>query len=154
MNDTLEARYNQVLYTGYAQSDTHPGRLATLARLFGMSPAPPEGCRVLDIGCGDGINLISIAQSLPNSSCVGIDLSERTIALGCAIVTEVGLTNVTLMKMDIMDITPEFGAFDYIIAHGLYSWIPDGVRDRLLAVCRQNLAPQGVAYISYNTYPG
>jgi methyltransferase-like protein/trans-aconitate methyltransferase len=154
MNDTLEARYNDVLYTGYAQFYTHPGRLAMLARLFGMSPAPPERCRVLDIGCGDGVNLMSIAQSLPNSTCVGIDLSERTIKLGRAIAEEVGLTNVTLAKIDIMDITPEFGTFDYIIAHGVYSWIPDAVRDRLLDVCRQNLAPQGVAYISYNTYPG
>ncbi|MCX6631793.1 MAG: methyltransferase regulatory domain-containing protein, partial [Candidatus Solibacter sp.] len=49
---------------------------------------------------------------------------------------------------------PREGEFDYIFAHGLYSWIPAGVRDRLLAVCRERLAPQGVVFVSYNVYPG
>ena len=44
--------------------------------------------------------------------------------------------------------------FDYIIAHGVYSWVPDPVRDRILAICSESLSPNGVAYVSYNTYPG
>src|SRR5262249_6262531 len=54
----------------------------------------------------------------------------------------------------IMDVDHNTGQFDYIICHGVYSWVPAEVRDKILAICSQNLAPNGIAYVSYNTYPG
>ena len=62
--------------------------------------------------------------------------------------------NIELRQFDITQITREFGEFDYIIAHGVYSWIPPNARDHLLRVCKENLSPNGVAYVSYNVYPG
>ena len=67
---------------------------------------------------------------------------------------DLGLSNISLRAADLRDLGPDEGEFDYIFAHGLYSWIPADVRDRLLAVCRERLAPQGVAFVSYNVYPG
>ena len=67
---------------------------------------------------------------------------------------DLGLSNMNLVAADLRDIGAGHGAFDYIIAHGVYSWVPAEVRDRLLAVCAERLSPQGVAYISYNAYPG
>jgi len=44
--------------------------------------------------------------------------------------------------------------FDYIILHGLYSWVPLDVQAALLPLCRRLLSEHGIIYISYNTYPG
>ena len=67
--------YDSVLYPSHACAETHPDRLATLATLFGLSPAPVERCRVLELGCGDGGNLLAMAFALPGSTFVGVDLA-------------------------------------------------------------------------------
>ena len=146
--------YDQVPYTSLSYSESHPDRLATTATLFGMAPAPVARCRVLELGCASGGNLIPMAYGLPGSQFLGIDLSRRQIEQGRTTIAELGLDNVALEPLNILDIDSDLGVFDYIIAHGVYSWVPAAVQDKLFEVCRQCLAPQGVAYVSYNTYPG
>jgi methyltransferase-like protein len=125
-----------------------------VATLFGMQPAPVDRCRVLELGCGDGSNLIPMAVGLPHSTFVGIDLAARPIVNGQDTVRTLGLTNIRLQRLDIAEIGGEFGVFDYIIAHGLYSWVPAAARERILAICPTHLAPNGVAFVSYNSLPG
>jgi methyltransferase-like protein/2-polyprenyl-3-methyl-5-hydroxy-6-metoxy-1,4-benzoquinol methylase len=146
--------YDKVPYPHVSHSMSHPDRLATVAALLGMQPAPLERCRVLELGCAGGANLIPMAYTLPGSHFVGIDNSSAHIAEGQAMVTALDLPNINLKQMSIADVTETIGQFDYIIAHGVYSWVPPAIQDKLLTICRQNLAPNGVAYISYNTYPG
>jgi methyltransferase-like protein/SAM-dependent methyltransferase len=146
--------YDEVPYPSTSFIVSHPDNLATLATLLGMRPSPVEHCRVLELGCASGGNIVPMALSLPESEFVGIDLSGRQIAEGQAMVDAVGLKNVTLQHMNILDVNADFGQFDYIITHGIYSWVPSEVQDKILEICKQNLAPNGVAYISYNTYPG
>src|SRR5438552_968885 len=141
-------------YPSLAHVQTHSDRLATIAALFGLQTAPVEKCRVLELGCGDGTNLISMAYGLPNSEFVGIDAAGRAIAEGNEMNRDLSLDNVRLQKLDLMEFAPVGEPFDYIIAHGVYSWVPDPVRDRILAICSESLSPNGVAYVSYNTYPG
>ena len=149
----MPSTYDRVPYLGLPLPQTHPDRLGIIATLFGMSPAPAGSCRVLELGCGDGGNLIPMALTLPQSTFEGIDLAETAIEQGREVVSALGLRNITLRPLDVMQASG-LGEFDYIVAHGLYSWVPADVRDRLFHVCRSNLAPQGIAYISYNTYPG
>lgn len=146
--------YDEVPYRGSAIPQTHPNRLATLATLFGMTPAAVDSSRLLEIGCGDGHNLIPMAYALPGSRFVGIDLAAQPIAAGQAMIAALGLKNIALRQLDILDVGPELGQFDFLIAHGVYSWVPANVQDRLLALCRRHLAANGVAYVSYDTYPG
>jgi methyltransferase-like protein len=147
--------YDEVLYPAAVFPQTHPNRLATIAFLRGVQPAPINRCRVLELGCGVASNLIGMAFQLPESEFIGLDLAQRPIASGQTSVAELGLRNISLHSMDVCDAsTEQFGRFDFIIAHGLYSWVPHPVRDRILAICREMLNPQGVAYISYNAYPG
>lgn len=146
--------YNEVPYPGSAVTTTHPAQLRAMARLFGMHPAQPERCRVLELGCGDGANLVPMAYGLPDSEFVGIDLSVRQVAAATDLVREVGLANARFLAMDIRDATTLDGPFDYIICHGVFSWVPDEVRAAILEGCRALLAPQGVAFVSYNTLPG
>jgi SAM-dependent methyltransferase len=109
---------------------------------------------VLELGCGDGGNLIPMALGLPRASFVGVDLAHDPIARGEALAAELGAGNVQLLQADVAALPDDLGTFDYVIAHGLYSWIPPRARDALLAVCGRLLAPRGVAYVSYNAYPG
>ena len=147
--------YDEVLYPSRAFPQSHPNRLATVAFLRGMQPAPINRCRVLELGCGVGANLIGMAFQLAASEFIGLDLARRPIASGQAFVSELGLRNISMHSMDLREASLErFGRFDYIIAHGVYSWVPQPVRKRILAICREMLNPQGVAYISYNAYPG
>jgi SAM-dependent methyltransferase len=147
--------YDEVLYPAQTFPQTHPNRLATIAFLRGMEPAQVNRCRVLELGCGVGSNLIGMAFQLPESQFIGLDLARRPIASGQTFVRELGLGNIALHSIDVCEANPErFGRFDFIIAHGLYSWVPQPVRERILAICREMLEPQGVAYISYNAYPG
>jgi SAM-dependent methyltransferase len=119
-----------------------------------MTPAPVPRCRVLELGCGNGANLIPMAYSLPQSRFVGVDLAEKPVAAGARTIARLGLHNISLGVADLRDIGSRYGEFDYIIAHGLYSWIPPDVRDCLLCVCSRRLRPQGIAFVSYNAYPG
>ena len=146
--------YNAISYLTLPRQKTHPDRLAATGTFFGMTPAPVTGCRVLEIGCGDGNNLIPMAYQLPASRFTGIDLADEPIQAGRRMIADLGLTNISLVAADLRDFPSDAGEFDYIVAHGLYSWVPAEIRDSLMALCRQLLAPQGIAFISYNAYPG
>jgi SAM-dependent methyltransferase len=153
--DRIRSEYDAVQYPGGAFAPTQPDHLRVTAALAGMSSAAPASrCRVLEVGCAQGRNLMPMAQSLPDSGFLGIDLSPRQVETGQRIIEQVGLKNIELRCQDMLQFEPEPGAFDYIIAHGVYSWIPAHVRDRLMQICSRGLAPNGIAYISYNTLPG
>jgi methyltransferase-like protein len=146
--------YDELPYESKPFEATHPNRLAAIGRLYGMQTAPPDRCRVLELGCAGGGNLLPMAAYLPGSEFVGVDLSAVQIEAARRGADRARLANVRFHAMSISDITPDFGCFDYVIAHGVYSWVPDFVREKLLAVCAANLAPEGIAYVSYNTFPG
>ena len=154
MLDASPTSYDDVPYESYPLWVTHPDHLATVATLAGMRPAPVERCRVLELGCASGGNLIPMAVGIPEGSFVGVDLSPAQVAAGRATVRALGLTNVTLEARSITELEDTLGMFDYIVCHGVYSWVPPAVQDEILAACARHLAPQGLAYVSYNTYPG
>jgi methyltransferase-like protein/SAM-dependent methyltransferase len=147
-------RYDEVPYPGQAIAHTSPDAMATKGTLFGMSPAPAETCRVLELGCAAGSNLVAMAVPLPDARFIGIDASQRQIEMGRALVRELGIGNVELTAGDILDLSADLGEFDYIVCHGVYSWVPAAVQERILEIFARHLAPQGIAYLSYNTYPG
>ena len=146
--------YDDVIYPSFPYLQTHPANLATIARLFGLQSPAVGTCRVLELGCASGGNLLPMAEDFPDAQFVGIDLSPRQIEIGLAAVKALGLTNLSLRAASILDIDADWGRFDYILCHGVYSWVPDAVQDKILAICRDNLSPNGIAYVSYNTYPG
>lgn len=146
--------YDIVDYPGAARPQTHPDNLAAIARLHGVAAASPTACHYLEVGCGDAANLLPLALAYPESRFVGIDLSEVAVARGEALRRELGLTNLRLDVADLTRWTPPAEPFDYICAHGFYSWVPPHVRDALLQLCDDTLAASGVAYVSYNALPG
>lgn len=147
------SNYDNVPYPGYPYPATHPDLLAAIAILFGMNPPAVRSCRVLEIGCGDGSNIIPMAISLPHAEFLGIDLAAKPISRARAVIRRSLIRNVTVQVMDLLDVTSDFGKFDYIIAHGFYSWVPAPLQDKLLQVCGELLTSDGIAFISYNTFP-
>lgn len=154
VTQALAAAYDETPYQSNAFSISAPGHLRAVAALYGISAPPVANARVLELGCAAGGNLLPYAVAHPEARAVGVDLSVQQIEAGQSIVKAMGLKNLDLRAMSITDITPEFGQFDYIIVHGVFSWVPPEVREAILRVCRENLAPEGIAYVSYNTYPG
>jgi methyltransferase-like protein/SAM-dependent methyltransferase len=151
---SARSSYDEVPYDSHPFAQSHPSRLATVATLFGLQPTPVEQCRVLELGCASGGNLIPVAEAFPNSWFVGVDLSARQIADGERIIRRTGLSNVSVRQASITDIDDTYGPFDYILCHGVFSWVPRDVQEKIFEVCSRRLTPSGVAYISYNTYPG
>ncbi|RYF70526.1 MAG: methyltransferase domain-containing protein, partial [Comamonadaceae bacterium] len=158
MPDTLTTAitsyYDTVPYDSHPFPQTAAEHLEALAWLFGLDATPPARARVLELGCAAGGNLIPFAARHPESTALGVDLSPVQVAQGAAAIGHARLSNIALRAFDIADIDDSFGEFDYIICHGVYSWVPPSVQDAILRVCSENLAPGGVAYISYNVYPG
>ncbi|WP_437277901.1 class I SAM-dependent methyltransferase [Sorangium sp. So ce375] len=146
--------YDDVTYDDLPVPETHPGHLGAIAALFGLRPAPPERCRLLELGCGRGANLIGMAAALPGSAFIGVDASAHQLARGRADAEALRLQNINLHTMDIFDVDERLGAFDYIVCHGVYSWVAPALQEKILWICRALLAREGLAYISYNTLPG
>lgn len=153
MNHTPTS-YDEVAYDSYPFTQAHPDRLAAIATLFGLNPPRVATARVLELGCASGGHLIPLADALPDARFTGVDLSSRQIAAGQETVRAAGLHNIELRHASILDVGREWGEYDYIICHGVFSWVPDEVRAKILTICHEQLAPQGVAYVSYNVHPG
>lgn len=151
---TEQNAYDAVEYPAYSYPHTHPDQLAVMASLHGLAPAPLETCRVLEIGCSEGANLIPLACALPGAAFTGFDLAGLPVARGQERIRGLGLSNIRLFQADLLELGSELAEYDYIIAHGLYAWVPEPVRDRLLALCGKHLAPNGIAFVSYNALPG
>jgi SAM-dependent methyltransferase len=146
--------YNEVAYVSDPVPQCHPNRLATVGRLLGLETAPLATCRVLELACGEGINLLPPAASLPRAVFVGVDIAPAPLARAQQMADDLGLANVRLLQCDLAALPSDLGQFDYVIARGVHSWLPDEVRARLLPAIACHLAPGGVAFASYNTLPG
>lgn len=152
--ESLKNSYNELVYPSKSFGVTSVNSLEAKAKLWGLNPVPAKEARVLELGCSMGGNIIGQAVYHPEASYVGVDLSGSQIEIGNEIIEAIELNNVKLVEQDILKIDKDFGIFDYIIVHGIWSWVPDVVKDKILEICNVNLSERGVAYISYNVYPG
>ncbi|MET3443719.1 methyltransferase-like protein/2-polyprenyl-3-methyl-5-hydroxy-6-metoxy-1,4-benzoquinol methylase [Variovorax paradoxus] len=154
LTSTLTSYYDEVPYESHPFPQTAVEHLEALAFLFGLEAPPPAKARVLELGCAAGGNLIPFAARHPDATALGLDLSKVQVEQGVTAISRAGLPNVELRAFNLAEVDASFGQFDYIICHGVYSWVPGPVQDAILRVCSENLAPNGVAYVSYNVYPG
>lgn len=151
---TVRDAYDRVPYPSGSIPSSHLDNLAVRALLFGLEPPDLRRARVLELGCADGGNLVPMAAEMPEGRLLGIDLSPRQIEDGRERLKTLGIGNVELRAMSILDVDASLGEFDYIVVHGVFSWVGPEIQDAILRICRENLTPRGVAYVSYNAYPG
>src|SRR5262245_3604805 len=134
-----EFSYDELPYDGNVHPLAHPRRIAAMATLFGVPSADLRTARVLDIGCGRGDDLIPLAAAYPDADLVGIDLGNEHVRLAQETAVRLGLRNVRFARMDLNEAAQALRRFDYVVAHGLYSWVPPNVADALLQVCAELL---------------
>ena len=146
--------YDAVPYESFPFAQSHPARMSGMARLFGLSAPDIATARVLELGCSFGGNLLPMAMQYPSARFTGADLSQVQIAYANTISAELGVKNITFRQANILDLAKESEQYDYIITHGVYSWIPPAVQNAMLELYGKQLAADGVGYISYNVYPG
>lgn len=150
----IHLSYEEIPYVSGTYSFTHPRWTGTLARTLGVQSANPAVSRILEIGCGDGSNILPIAGDYPLAHLEGFDLSESAIEKGLDLINKCNLSNIKLFKGDINEESVVTGKFDYIIAHGVLSWISDSTRAKLFKLISDHLSPAGIAFISFNSFPG
>ena len=153
-DDMQQTIYKELGYKSYPFPFTTPAYLEAYGTLVGLNTPPAKTARVLELGATYGGNIISQAVHNPEATFVGIELSQDQVEKGNKIISDAKLDNVSLIQGDIMNFDETLGTFDYIIAHGFYSWISDEMKDKLLDIISNHLADNGIAYVSYNTYPG
>jgi predicted O-methyltransferase YrrM len=152
---TEATAYDAVAYPSTLFPSTHPDRLAAIARLHGLDCPAVETARVLEIGGGDGINAIAMAQAYPDAHFLSFDLAVSAAARGADIISSIGLGNIQVGAGDVCDAAIHLNQeFDYVIAHGVYAWVPQAVRDAVMVLIGRLLSPTGVAFVSYNALPG
>lgn len=149
-----KSTYDELPYLGFPRRHAHPSVIGATARIFGIEAPPVSTARILELGCGDGANILSIAAGLPDASCCGVDSSGIQIDRGQAAAQQAGIDNIRLIQADFVSADYPEENYDYIIAHGVYSWITSEEQDEMLQLIRRRLSSQGVAFISYNCFPG
>jgi SAM-dependent methyltransferase len=157
MNDTAPPPkfvYDRVAYPGYVVEFLSPNRLRASALLHGWRPPDPATASVLEIGCGDALTLAAFGAVSPQGRAVGFDLSSEAVDRGRALVEVAGLKNVDLHVGDALTYPRDGEKFDYIICHGVLSWVPDPVRRAVVELMGARLAPGGLGYFGYDCLPG
>jgi len=153
-SSSLSEYYDAVPYESVAFPQSAPEHLQAVAGLFGLSAPAVETARVLELGCAAGGNLLPFAARYPKAHVLGVDLSSVQVEQGQALIKQMGLKNAEIRHADLSTLERSLGTFDYIICHGVYSWVPENVRQAILRIASENLSDNGLAYVSYNTYPG
>jgi SAM-dependent methyltransferase len=154
MSDAVSEAYNNDAYPAMSHPAGHPAVMAASALLGGLKTAEVGKARILEIGCSSGHHILPIAAAFPDASFTAIDISTPAIQQARALADRAGIRNVQFHHADILSWRNEAEPFDYIIAHGFFSWVADEAKTALLQLCHDSLGENGVAMISYNTLPG
>lgn len=140
-------------YPAMSHPSADPAVNAVAARLVGLEVNDPSRASILDLGCASGHHLLALASRWPDARCVGVDHDAGAIDFARVLAGEAGLANVEFVAADLVGFQGG-GRFDYVIAHGVFSWVPDRVKLALLRQIANHLAPAGVAVVSFNVAAG
>ncbi|WP_338289612.1 class I SAM-dependent methyltransferase [Luteolibacter sp. LG18] len=154
MSDTVLDLYQSHSYPAMSHPACDPATTAVAAKLAGLTVPPPSCARILEIGCSSGHNLLPLAQRWPDSQFIGIDFSPAAIQQARETARLAGIENIEFHEADLRNYDPGEDGFDFILAHGFYSWVPADIRQALVDFCARHLTAEGIATISYNTLPG
>ncbi len=146
--------YDRLSFESRSSPERHPQRLAVIAHLLGVSAPKLENASILEIGCSTGANLFPVALQYSQAKLVGLDLSESQIAQANVIKDSLGLSHISFVQGDIRTFSYESQSFDYILCHGVFSWVSGDVQEAILELFEKGLRPNGVALVSYNCNPG
>jgi methyltransferase-like protein/ubiquinone/menaquinone biosynthesis C-methylase UbiE len=146
--------YNALPYTSMPYAYAQPAHLAAIIGLFGLPAPAVDNARLLELGSASGGNIIPLAARFPNAHFLGVDLAQRHVDDGRKRIAALGLANVQIRQADLAQLAFGDEQFDYVVCHGVFSWVPKVTQDAILRICGEVLAPNGAVVISYNVFPG
>jgi SAM-dependent methyltransferase len=156
-DDWSEGYVTEIDYTWGFHKELSPTNLAWTAGLRGhTAPAADDAFTYCELGCGNGLSLNIFAAAHPKASFYGLDFNPSHVANGRRTAEQGGIPNATFLERSFADLAgeKELPAFDYIVLHGIWSWVSAENRQHIVAFIREKLKPGGMVYVSYNTLPG
>ena len=151
---TDSTSYDELPYETTSIPAADPVALSFSSWLHGGPRPPVRGFRLIELGCGDGSNLIPLAFYHRDARFQGVDDSHSAVSAGRGDAESMGLDNLCFRELDLAELEIGDESFDYVVAHGVFSWVDADRRRRILELCRSALSPRGLAFVSYNTQPG
>lgn len=146
---------NDVPYVRHFVGELSPARIRLGAAMNGLTPPPGDELDYCELGCAHGDTLAALAAAHPRGRFLGIDISAVHIASARRLARDGGVENIGFLERDLADLLHEdIGEFDFIVAHGLLSWVSPEKRKALLGFAQAKLKPGGLLYVSYNAMPG
>ncbi len=153
MNPSFEDLFRAGMYPPMSHPSANPAVNASVARAAGLDVADPSGARILEIGCGTGHHILSLASRWPEARCTGVEVSAHAVSRARNRLNRAGIENARICGVSLLEFESE-GQFDYIIAHGFFSWVEDEVKVGLMDFIGKHLAPSGIAVVSFNVVAG
>jgi SAM-dependent methyltransferase len=152
---TASGYVTDVAYVPGFYPQMSPVAMRYVAALNGVvPPGTADGFRFLELGCGLGRCLTTLAAAQPRGEFVGVDLNPDHTAAVARDIDAGELANARVITADFGHLPTDLGSFDFLALHGVYSWVAPSVREELLAIARERLAPGGLLLVSYNAMPG
>lgn len=155
----MDGYVSDVAYTLGYYRELSPAFLTYVCESNGVK-GPPAGRRLryCELGCGRGYGTALLAAANPDMDFVGIDFNPTHIAEAQSFADKVGLANLTFLETSFGDAVassdPVLDDFDFVTLHGVFTWVSAEARREIVDFLRTRLRPGGIAYVSYNTFPG
>lgn len=132
-----------------------PLAMRSVAAINGIAPPPTEGgFRWLELGCGLGRVVTTLAAAYPQGEFIGIDVNPEHTKAANHDISSGELDNARVITSDFANLPADLGSFEFIGIHGVYSWVSPDVRGQILQLAKSLLAPGGLLLVSYNAMPG
>jgi SAM-dependent methyltransferase len=148
-----------VAYTSNFYREITPTWLGFTSLLLGhRHPDLTRAFRYADLGCGNGFTALAVAAASPQAEVWGFDFNPAHVEFASALASRAGLANAKFVETSFAELAalPENALpdFDFIVAHGVLSWISPANRRQLMSVIARRLKPGGLVYLSYNVTTG
>ncbi|HEY8074496.1 MAG TPA: class I SAM-dependent methyltransferase [Labilithrix sp.] len=150
-----QAYVNDVPYVRQFVPELAPARIRLAAAVNGLVPPPSADFDYCELGCGHGDTLAALAAAHPRARFLGVDIGAAHIASAKRLARDGALENIGFLERDFEALLDEeIGAFDYVVAHGVLTWIGPEKRKAMIALAQRMLKPGGLLYVTYNAMPG
>ena len=109
----------------------------------------------MELGSGQGLTSLVLAAAHPRARFFANDFNPAHIQRSRRLAAAAGLENVTFLETSFADLGDAgLPQMDFIVLHGIYSWVSPENQQAIVRFAGRHLKPGGMLYASYNVTPG
>ncbi|MBL1210761.1 class I SAM-dependent methyltransferase [Geminocystis sp. GBBB08] len=151
-----EGYISEINYTYGFYGELSPLKLALATAVNSVHPPdlnkPFNYC---ELGCGRGYTTNLLASAYPHAQFYANDFNPNHILEAKTLASSATNQNVHFFDDSFTKfIHQDLPQFDFIVLHGIYSWITPENRQAIVKFIDQKLTVGGLVYLSYNALPG